>query len=257
MKLATAHISRAFDLRRADYKSGRKLEGSHAMSPRLNGRVIAIPAAHTAAAMQMVEMLRTDECRLALGASPMAFQVLNAQIDGGENIYCQRVDLDRSESVKSFFQIAFAQIGGADVIVLEALPVSSRRLSAERVIEVATRRLLHCLDAALPYVGKDLHFIFIAPAYGPAAIPIATAFLGASAAAKRASSIPKVRMSVVSPPAIYPSDNAALARAIVHLIREPQHPDITEGVISQKRRSCLRHPRAQPSIRSKIAARML
>ncbi|CCB66367.1 hypothetical protein [Hyphomicrobium sp. MC1] len=224
------------------------------MSAKSNGKVVVIPFAHTVAGGRIADGLQANEYRLALGATPAHFQALDARIDGRENVYCQPVDLDRPESVNTFFQIAFAQVGQPDVIVLEALPINGRRLPAERTVEIATRRLLHCLDAALPHLGETLHFLFIAPAYGPAAIPIATAFLGAQAAANGKTSIPKVRMSVVSPPPAYPCDDAAFARTIVHLIEEPQYPDVTEAVLSPTRKSRPRSTRSDVNARTRIDA---
>lgn len=189
-----------------------------------------------------------------LGATASHFQALDARIDGRENTYCQPVDLDRPESVSTFFQIAFAQVGRPDVIALEALPINGRRLTPERTIEIATRRLLHCLDAALPHLGATLHFLFIVPAYGPAAIPIATAFLGAHAAANGKGAIPEVRMSVVSPQTANPPDEAALARSIFHLIEEKQYPDVTEAVLSPKRKSRARSTRGEVNGRTGIDA---
>lgn len=217
----------------------------------LDGKVIAIPCAHSALGEGVTEILRLEKCLIALGSPPSRFQALSNRIDGCERTYCQPVDLDRPASVGTFFQIAFAQLGAPDVIMLEALPMKTKRLVAERAIEVATRRLLHCLDGVLPFIGADLHFIFVTPAYGPAAIPLATAFLGAKFAANGKAPAARVRMSVVAPPGEPSQNSASFARTIVHVMQEPQYPDITETMLSPKRKV-----RSRSNAAAKIDARI-
>jgi hypothetical protein len=109
-------------------------------------------------------------------------------------------------------------------------------MTTEKAIELGTRRLLHCLDAALPYIDKDLHFLCVAPAYCAAAIPIATAFLATKFATTRVTAAPRVRMSIVSPPTDSSEDGVSFARTILHLIKEPRMPDIIETVLSSGRK---------------------
>lgn len=198
-------------------------------------KVIAIMSAQTDIGGRIVEILMRGRNRLALGVPPSAFQSLDERLDGREGAYGQPVDLDQPDSTGTFFQIAFAQLGAPDAIVLEAAPANRRRLTDEKAIELGTRRLLHCLGAALPYVGSDLHFICITPPYGLAAIPVATAFLAAKGASNGAWVSPRVRMSVVSPSTAVPTDDVSFARTIVHLIREPQSPDVTETLLVSRK----------------------
>lgn len=207
----------------------------------LEGKVIAIPSSHAPYGTHIVESLLKCENRVALGAPAADFQMLDARIDGRDGVFCQPVDLDRETSANTFFQIAFAQLGPIDIIVLEMLPAKARRMSAEKAVGVGTRRLLHCLNAALPYVGDDLHLMCIAPAYGPAAIPITTSFLAAKIASSGIMKTPRVRMSVVSPPTDSAWDDAAFARSIVHLLRETRSPDVTETVLPARRRGPRQH----------------
>ncbi len=207
------------------------------MTHSLKNRVVAIPSATSAYGEAIAGLILQADGRLALGASATQFPMLDAKVDGRDGVYCQPVDLDRAKSTNEFFQIACAQFGRLDVVVLEAVPTKAKRVTVEKQVELGTRRLLHCLDAALPYVGEDLHFICIAPAYGPAAIPIATAFLGAKLSAAQATAVPSIRMSIVSPPTSSPSDDLSFARTIVHLMREARIPDIVETVLSPRKKS--------------------
>ncbi|MBS0235239.1 MAG: hypothetical protein JSR99_17365 [Proteobacteria bacterium] len=207
------------------------------MAQTRKAKVVVIPSAQTAFGGRMVEILLRKKDRLALGAPPSHYQILDATLDGCERAYAQPVDLDDPESTNTFFQIAFAQLGQPAVIVLETPFLARRRLTAENAIEIGTRRLLHCMDAALPYTGKDLHFICITPPYGPAAIPIVTAFLAAKCAAGAApAALPCVRLSVVSPSRARPANDVSFARTVVHLMKEPQSPDITETMLAPQRK---------------------
>ncbi len=206
------------------------------MAHKLKGKVVAIPSAQTFYGGKIADILMRNKSRLALGVPPSQYQMLEDRLDGREGSYGQPVDLDDPESTNTFFQIAYAQLGQLDIVVLEALSSKGRRMTAEKAIEVGTRRLLHCLDAALPYVGTDLHFICITPPYGPAVIPIATAFLAAKLASTGSAVVPHVRMSVVSPPTACPSNDVSFARTIVHFMREPQSPDVTETMLSPRRK---------------------
>ncbi len=213
-----------------------ELENS-GMTYSLKSRVVAITSATSAYGEAIAKLILSDDGRLALGAPSAQFPMLDARIDGRDGVHCQPIDLDRPKSTSEFFQIAYAQFGRLDVVVLEAVASKAKRVTAEKQVELGTRRLLYCLDAALPYVGEDLHFICISPAYGPAAIPIATAFLGAKLSAMRDRKVPSIRMSIVSPPTASPSDVLSFARTIVHLMREPRIPDIIETVLSPRRKA--------------------
>lgn len=202
----------------------------------LTGKVIAIPSANARYDETLTELVREQGGRLALGASAPQFEALDAKIDGRDGVYCQPIDLDRPKSVNEFFQIAFAQFERLDVVVLDLSPTKRQRMTTDKAIEQGARRLLHCLDAALPYVGRDLHFLCVAPAAGAAVIPFATTFLAAKFAATRATVAPRVRMSIVSPPTDRSEDDVSLARTIAHLIQEPRMPDIIETVLTSRRR---------------------
>lgn len=202
----------------------------------LTGKVIAIPSANARYDETLTELVLEQGGRLAFGASAAQFEVFDAKIDGRDGVYCQPIDLDRPKSVSEFFQIAFAQFERLDVVVLDTAASKRQRLTTEKAIELETRRLLHCLDAVFPYIDGDLHVLCIAPASGAAAIPVATAFLAAKFAAKRATTAPRVRMSIVSPPTDRSEDDASFARTIVHLISEPRMPDIIETVLSSARK---------------------
>lgn len=219
----------------------------------LTGKVIAIPCATAPYGETITELVLKQGGRLALGASPARFEALDAKIDGCDGVYCQPIDLDRTKSVSEFFQIAFAQFERLDVVVLEIAPSKRQRMTTEKAIELGTRRLLHCLDAALPYVGRDLHFLCVASSSGPAAIPIATAFLAAKFAATRATAPPRVRMSIVSPPTEASADNVSFARTIVHLMREPQIPDINETVLPSPRKQRRTAAKLSGDVRCKIS----
>ena len=211
----------------------------------LRGKVIAVPSVNPRYDDAIAELVLEQGGRLALGTSPADFETLDAKIDGREGVYCQPIDLDRPKSVSEFFQIAFAQFERLDVVVLELAQPKRQRMTTDKAIELETRRLLHCLDAALPYIDGDLHFLCVAPASGAAAIPIATAFLAAKFAARRAATAPRVRMSIVSPPTDRSEDDTSFARTIVHLMKEPRMPDVIETVLSsarKKRRSTARPP---------------
>ncbi len=201
------------------------------------GKVVVIPSAHTAFGGRMVDILLRKKNHLALGAPPSHYQMLDARLDGCDRAHGQPVDLDDPKSTNTFFQIAFAQLGQPAAIVLETPFLKGRRLTAESAIEIGTRRLLHCVEAALPYTGRDLHFICITPPYGPAAIPIVTAFLGAKCATGGAPAVlPRVRLSVVSPSSAHSANDISFARTVVHLMSEPQSPDVTETLLAPQRK---------------------
>ncbi|MGO4685540.1 SDR family oxidoreductase [Hyphomicrobium sp. 2TAF46] len=209
----------------------------------LTGKVAAIPLATTPFGEAITDLVLAHGGRLALGASPAQFEAFDAKIDGREGTHCQHVDLDRPHSLSEFFQIAFAQFERLDVVVLELAFSKRRRMTTEKAIEAGTRRLLYCLDAVLPYIGRDLHFICVGPASGPAVIPITTAFLAAKFATTRKTPAPRIRMSIVSPPEESAAGEVALARAVVHLMKEARSPDILETVLSPRPR-----PRRQPRL---------
>jgi hypothetical protein len=223
------------------------------MEHALKGKVVAIPSALTTLGTRIVALLLDEESRLGLGAASHHFETLDARLDGREGTYCQPVDLDHPESVKTFFQIVFAQLGQPYVIVLEVLS-KNRRLTAEKAIDVGARRLLHCLDAALPYVGRELHLICIATAYGPAAIPVAAAFLATKQSSTGAGACPRVRVSTVSASTGSRMDEDSLARSIVHVMREAQSPDISEAKLLPARKLRRPSPRAATRAKEKIGA---
>ncbi|WP_045835442.1 hypothetical protein [Hyphomicrobium sp. 99] len=222
----------------------------------LTGKVAAIPCATTACGEDLTGLIVEQGGRLALGASPARFEALDAKIDGREGTHCQPVDLDRPNSLREFFQIAFAQFERLDVIVLELAPSKRQRMTTEKAIDLGTRRLLHCLDAVLPYIDGDLHFICVAPASGPAAIPIATAFLAAKFATTQATAAPRIRMSIVSPPMESSVDELSLARTVVHLMKEARSPDILETVLAppRKQRRLTRRPRLDATSKMSVQA---
>jgi NAD(P)-dependent dehydrogenase (short-subunit alcohol dehydrogenase family) len=200
------------------------------------GKVIAIPSVNARYDEAITELVLEQGGRLVLGASPAQYETLDEKIDGRDGVYCQPVCLDRPKSVSEFFQIAFAQFERLDVVLLEIAPSKRQRMTTEKAIELGTRRLLHCLDAAIPYIDRDLHFLCVAPASGAAAIPIATAFLATKFATTRVTAAPRVRMSIVSPPTDPSEDDVSFARTILHLIKEPRMPDIIEKVLSSGRK---------------------
>ncbi|HET6389289.1 hypothetical protein [Hyphomicrobium sp.] len=214
-------------------------------SEEMAGKVAAIPCATTSYGEAITELILCEGGRVALGASPLRFDALDGRIDGREGAHCQPVDLDRPASMSEFFHIAFAQFERIDVVVLELGASKRQRMTPDKAIELGTRRLLYCLDAVLPYAGRDLHLICVGPASGPAGIPIATAFLAAKFATMQLGEAPCVRMSIVSPPEDASTDEGALARTIVHLMKETRSPDIIEAVVSPNRRQRrhMRRPR--------------
>ncbi len=202
----------------------------------LRNKVVVIPHAVTATGSAVAKLVQAQHGGLALGASSQAqFKALDAEIDGRQGVYAQRVDLDRPTSVAQFFNVAFAQFGRLDVIVVEAIPSPSPRVSTAQTIDSGVRRLLHCLDAALEYAKGDLHVISIAPIVGRIAIPVATAFLGSKLATTKIHSVPRLRMSIVSPFVGQHPEDASLARAVVNVMRESRSPDVTEIVLPSRR----------------------
>jgi NADP-dependent 3-hydroxy acid dehydrogenase YdfG len=202
----------------------------------LRNKVVVIPHAVTPAGAAVAKLVQAQHGGLALGASGQAqFKALDAEIDGRQGAYAQRVDLDSPKSVAQFFNVAFAQFGRLDVIVVEAIPLPTPRASTAQMIDSGVRRLLHCLDAALEYAKGDLHVISIAPIVGRIAIPVATAFLGSKLATTKMHSVPRLRMSIVSPFAGQHPDDASLARTVVNVMRESRSPDVTEIVLPSRR----------------------
>lgn len=218
----------------------------------LKGKVAAIPCATSSYGEAIAELVLDEGGRVALGASPARFEPLDARIDGREGTHCQPVDLDRPGSIGEFFHIAFAQFERLDVVVLELIPSRRLRMTPEKAIEFGTRRLLYCLDAVLPYAGDDLHLICLAPASGPAGIPIATAFLAAKFATTQATKAPRVRMSIISPPEEPSAGEASLARTVVHLMKEERSPDVLEKVLSPQRGQRRQARRPRFDVRSKL-----
>ncbi len=218
----------------------------------LTGKVAAIPLATTPFGEAIADLVLEQGGRLALGASPAQIEAFDAKIDGREGTHCQHVDLDRPRSLSEFFQIAFAQFERLDVVVLELASPKRRRTTMEKAIEAGTRRLLYSLDAVLPYIGRDLHFICVAPASGPAVIPIATAFLAAKFATSRKTPAPRIRMSIVSPPENSVAGEDALARAVVHMMKEARSPDILETVLLPQPRQRRQARRPRFDARSKM-----
>ena len=137
------------------------------MTHSLRKKVVAIPLAITPIGSAVAKLVVAEQGGLALGA-PLAAQVkaVDASIDRRHGVYTQHVDLDRPKSISEFFKIAIGQFGHLDVIMIETIKSSTRNASVEKIIELSLRRLLHCLDAALPYIEGDLHIINIAPAAG-------------------------------------------------------------------------------------------
>jgi NADP-dependent 3-hydroxy acid dehydrogenase YdfG len=222
----------------------------------LNGKVVALPLAVSPLGAAVAKLVAAERGELVLGAStPAQLRTINAAMAGVHAAYSVQVDLDRPKSVDEFFKIAIGQYGHVDVIVVETMKTSQRSVAAEKAIGLGARRLLNCLDAALRYAEGDLHIVNVAPAAGRYAIPVATAFLGAKLATTKSAVTPCLRMSVVSPFDGDGHDEGTLARTVLHVMREPRTPDITEMVL---RRRIPHRPRDQKSLptRSKILVPM-
>jgi hypothetical protein len=160
-------------------------------------------------------------------------KVARSAFEHRDRIYSQQVDLDRPKSVSEFFEIAIGQFGRFDTVVVETVKLATRATSVEKLIEISARRLLHCLDAALEYADGDLHIVNVSPVAGRFAVQVATAFLGAKLATAKLASAPRLRMSVVSPSDERGLEEGSLARTIVHLMKEPRSPDVTEIVLQR------------------------
>jgi NADP-dependent 3-hydroxy acid dehydrogenase YdfG len=185
-----------------------------------------------------------EQGALALGAPNIAdVEAVAAAIDRRHGVFSLQVDLDRPKSVMDFFNIMIGQFGHLDTVVVETVRSPVRNISAEKLIELSSRRLLHCLDAALRYSEGDLHIISVAPIAGGIVIPVATAFLAAKCATAEFASVPQLRMSTVAPAGAEASEEASLARTVLHLMRERRSPDITETMLC-------RPPIARPHTRS-------
>ena len=128
----------------------------------------------------------------------------------------------------------------------------ARNATAEKIIELSLRRLLHCLDAALPFIEGDLHVINIAPVAVSFGIPVATAFLGAKLATTKLHVAPRLRMSTVSPFDSEPLEDGSLARTILHLMKEQRSPDVVETVLRRPLIEPRRHVKP-PHTRSKVS----
>jgi hypothetical protein len=203
---------------------------------RSNGEIIAIPSAHTVLGETIIKPLLDRGNRLALGAGPAQFRALDTRIDGCEGAHCQPVDLDSPKSMHSFFQIAHAQLGKIDAIIFEALPPRGRCTPTARSIEIGTRRLVHCLDAVVPYLGDEMHIISINSGYGLAAIPVARAFLDAKFAATGKAITARIRISVVCPSPSSPLDEVSLANSVVHVVSQSHCPDISVAILTPGRK---------------------
>jgi hypothetical protein len=223
------------------------------MTHSLRKKVVAIPLAITPIGSAVAKLVVAEQGGLALGA-PLAAQVkaVDASIDRRHGVYTQHVDLDRPKSISEFFKIAIGQFGHLDVIMIETIKSSTRNASVEKIIELSLRRLLHCLDAALPYIEGDLHIINIASAAGRFAIPVATAFLGAKLATMDQQATPRLRMSTVSPFDGETQEDGSLARTILHLMKEQRSPDVTETVLRRPAVAPQRHVK-HAHARSKIS----
>jgi NADP-dependent 3-hydroxy acid dehydrogenase YdfG len=198
----------------------------------LRKKVVAIPLAVTPIGSAVAKLVAAQQGGLALGAPSLGqIKALETGNDGRYGVYAQQVDLDRPKSVAEFFKIAIGQFGRLDVIVLETIKSPVRNAGLDKVIELSTRRLLHCLDAALECAESDLHVISIAPVVGRVAIPVATAFLGAKLATSNSVPPPRLRMSLVSPFDGQILEDGSLARTVLHVMKEQRSPDITELVL--------------------------
>jgi len=225
------------------------------MTRSLKNKVVAIPHAISATGSAVAKLVLSQHGRLALGAlGQTQFKALDAEVDGRQDAYAQRVDLDNPKSVAQFFQVAFAQFGRIDVIVVEAAPAPAslgRATTTAQIIDTGVRRLLHCLDAVLEYAKDDLHVISIAPVVGRIAIPVATAFLGSKLATAKISSTPRVRMSIVSPFVGQHPDDSSLARTVINVMKEERSPDIADIVLPNHRAPRLREAK-KSGARSKL-----
>jgi NADP-dependent 3-hydroxy acid dehydrogenase YdfG len=215
----------------------------------LKGKVIAIPAAMTATGSAVAKLVAAEQGELVLGAATAAqLKSAEALVPSEDLAYPVQVNLERPKSVDEFFKIAIGQFGHVDAIVLETLKPATQSALTERFIGHGARRLLHCLDAALKYCAGDLHIINVSPVAGRYAIPVASAFLGAKLATSKpatACAPPSLRMSVISPFDRATTEDGALARMILHVLREPRAPDVSETIL-------WRQP-AHPVRRSKAA----
>jgi hypothetical protein len=208
----------------------------NAMTTESDGKIIAIPSTPLAFGEDILIELAGRGHKIALGAPVSQFKEIDVRLNGRDRIYCQPVDMDRAPSTNTFFQIAFAQLGPPDVVVFATGRHSRTRARADQRAETETRRMLHCLDAVLPYVGKEMHFICIAPPHGQAAIHLATAFLAGKLAAMGARRVPYIHMSIVTPSAAFAPDEHALTRTVCHLIEHMRCPEISHTVLTGTRK---------------------
>jgi NADP-dependent 3-hydroxy acid dehydrogenase YdfG len=205
----------------------------------LRKKIVAIPLSVTPTGLAVAKLVAAGHGALMLGAPTAAqLKIANAAVEHRQRVYSQQVDLDRAKSVSEFFQIAVGQFGRLDAIVVETVKPATRATSVEKLIELSARRLLHCLDAALEYADGDLHVVNISPVAGRFAMQVATAFLGAKLATAKLPEAPRLRMSVVSPSNEDAPEDGSLARTIVHLMKEPHSPDVTEIVLPRLPVAC-------------------
>jgi NADP-dependent 3-hydroxy acid dehydrogenase YdfG len=213
-------------------------EAEREMGHCLAGRVIAIPRGASSMGAAVAQLIAEEEGDLVLGAATAAqVKVVDAALPASSAAYAVQLDLDRPKSVDEFFRIAIGQFGHVDAIVLESTKLSPRGEISEKTLALGARRMLHCLDAALRHAAGDLHVINIAPVAGRYAIPVATAFLGAKLATSRVrdASAPVVRMSVISAFDGAHSDEGAVARTVLHTLREARMPDVSEAILGLRR----------------------
>jgi NADP-dependent 3-hydroxy acid dehydrogenase YdfG len=197
----------------------------------LSTKVIAIPTAVTPTGAAVAKLVAVEQGRLALGATTAAdLKSAEGLLLDQDIAYPIQVDLERAKSVDEYFKIAIGQFGRIDAIVLEMMKAATRTMPSEKALGLGARRLLHCLDAAIRYCDGDLHIITISSVAGPFAVPVATAFLSAKLATGKlqAPQGPALRMSVISPFDSADADQDPVARTVLHVLREPRTPDITE-----------------------------
>jgi NADP-dependent 3-hydroxy acid dehydrogenase YdfG len=212
----------------------------------------------TAMGSAIARLVAEEEGDLVLGATTAAqVEVVEAVLPTPGIAYAMQVDLDRPKSVDEFFRIAIGQFGHVDAVVLESMKMSPRREITEKALGLGARRMLHCLDAALRYATGDLHVINIAPVAGRYAIPVATAFLGAKLATSKSgdASAPVVRMSVISAFDDASSEDGAVARTVLHSLREARMPDVSEAILGRRRDQPQRSSKSHAK-RSKIMVAM-
>jgi NADP-dependent 3-hydroxy acid dehydrogenase YdfG len=205
----------------------------------LRKKVVAIPLSVTPMGLAVTKLVAAGHGALMLGAPTAAqLKVASAAVENRQRVYSQQVDLDRAKSVAEFFEVAIGQFGRLDAILVETVNPTTRAMSVEKLIDISARRLLHCLDAALEYAIGDLHVVNVSPVAGRFAMQVAKAFLGAKLATAKLPRAPRLRMSVVLPSSEPVSADGSLARTVVHLMKEPYSPDVTEIVLNRLPVAC-------------------